>query len=107
MFEYLDIANIKVSCAVSSGWNHNIYFHGSLVTNSIKKKTWSNIKIFWKPKSGRNETTHFYARKKPEAGSNYICCSVILIYYVLDKDKNYYLQVPLKEYKYFEKEKKQ
>ena len=35
-------------------------------------------------------STDFHARKIPEADSNYICGSVILIDSVLKKDKNYY-----------------
>ena len=50
--------------------------------------------------------THFHARKIPEVDSSYICCAVTLIHSVLKKDKNYYLQVLSKEYKYTEKEKK-
>ena len=50
---------------------------------------------------------HIFMLEKNLKQALIICCSVILIYYVLEKDKNYYLQVPLKEYKYFEKEKKQ
>ena len=41
-----------------------------------------------------------------EACSDYISSSVILLNSVLKKDKNYYLQVSLKEFKYIEKEKR-
>ena len=51
--------------------------------------------------------TDFHTRKTPEADSNYICCSVILIYSVLKMDENHNQQVLLKQYKYIEKEKKQ
>lgn len=40
-----------------------------------------------------------------DAGSHYICSSVIIIDSVLKKDENYYPQVFSKEYKYTEKEK--
>ena len=55
----------------------------------------STTKIFMKTKirSYGDETTDFYTRKIPEAGSSYICWSVILIDSVLKKGENYYLQV--------------
>ena len=42
----------------------------------------------------------------PKLGSNYICLVIILIGFVLKKDRNYYPQVFLKEYKCTGKEKK-
>ena len=53
-----------------------------------------------------DETTDFHTKKVPEAGSNYICWLVILVDSVLQKDKNYYRHVFLKECKYVEKEEK-
>ena len=47
----------------------------------------------------------FHDRKISEAGSSYICGSIILIGSVLKKDKNYYWQVLSKKYKCIEKEK--
>ena len=58
-----------------------------------------------KIRSYHDEAINFHARKIPEAGSNYICWSVILINSGFKKDKNCYLQVFLKEYKCIEKEK--
>ena len=58
-----------------------------------------------KIRSYSDRATDFHARKIPEADSNYICCSVILIDSVPKKDENYYLQVLSKKYKYIEKEK--
>ena len=58
-----------------------------------------------KIRSYSDRVTDFHARKIPEADSNYICCSVILIDSVPKKDENYYLQVLSKKYKYIEKEK--
>ena len=40
--------------------------------------------------SHHDKATDFHARKTPEAGSNCICWSVILIDFVLEKDENYY-----------------
>ena len=40
-----------------------------------------------KIRSFNDKTADFHARKMPNAGSNYICWSVILIYFVLKKMK--------------------
>ena len=50
--------------------------------------------------------TNFHNNKIPIAGSQCICLSVILIDSVYRKDKSYYPQVFLEEYKYAVKEKK-
>ena len=42
----------------------------------------------------------------PKLDSNYISLVVILLGFVLKKDRNYYPQVFLKEYKYIRKRKK-
>ena len=39
-------------------------------------------------------------------GSNYICLAMVLIDFVLKRDKNYHSQVFLEEFKYIKKEKK-
>ena len=50
--------------------------------------------------------TNFHNDKIPKEGSQCICLSVILIDSVYKKDKNYYPQVFLEEYKYVVKKKK-
>ena len=81
------------------------------VGNCIKKEVdWEPIynNFFLKTKAGfyRDETTGFDAKKRPKAGSNYIFWSVIWTDSVLKKDKKYFPQVFLREFKYIEKGKK-
>ena len=52
------------------------------------------------------EATGFHKKEIPKVGSNCIFLVIILLDVVLKKYENYYLQVLLKESKYFEKEKK-
>ena len=78
------------------------------VSNSIKKDFNCEpvyIKIFLETKLRTyvDEATDFHSRKIPQAGSIYSCWLVIIIDSVLNKDKNYYLQVFLKECKYIKK----
>ena len=56
-----------------------------------------------KLKSHGNEATDFYNKRIPKADSNYTCLAVITLYSALKKDRNYYLQLFLKECKYIEK----
>ena len=56
-----------------------------------------------KTKSYDDEATDFHDKEIPEVGSNDTNLAVILIYFVLKKDENYYPQVFLKECKYIEK----
>ena len=56
-----------------------------------------------KTKSYGDEATDFHDKEIPEVGSNDTNLAVILIYFVLKKDENYYPQVFLKECKYIEK----
>ena len=53
-----------------------------------------------------DEATEFHDEEMSNVGSNYICLSVILMEFFLKKDRNFYLQVFLKECKYIKKEKK-
>ena len=53
-----------------------------------------------------DEDSDFPDKEMPKLGSNYICLVIILIGFVLKKDRNYYPQVFLKEYKCTGKEKK-
>ena len=59
-----------------------------------------------KIKSHSDEATDFRARKIPNAGSNYIFWSEILIDSVLKKAENYYLLVFSKGCKYIEEKKR-
>ena len=56
-----------------------------------------------KIKSHGNGVTDFYDKKIPKVDSNYTCLAVINLDFILKKDGSYYLQVFLKECKYFEK----
>ena len=56
-----------------------------------------------KTKSYGDEATDFHDKEIPEVGSNDTNLAVILIYFVLKKDENYYPQVFLRECKYIEK----
>ena len=81
------------------------------VNNSIEKELdyepiYNKIILKIKVRSYGDDDKEFNARKKPDAGSNYIWWSVILIDSVLEKDENCYPEVTLKECKYIEKEKK-
>ena len=67
------------------------------------KYIYNNFFLKTKINSYGNETTNIHT-KIPEAASNYICWSVILIDNILKKDKNYYLQVFLIECKNIAKE---
>ena len=50
-----------------------------------------------------DEVTDFYDKKNPKLDSNHTCLAVISLDSALKKDDNYYLEVFLKECKYFEK----
>ena len=65
---------------------------------SITKKF---LKTKIKPHSG--EVTDLYDKEIPKVDSNHTCLAVISLNSALKKDKNYYLQVFLKECKYIEK----
>ena len=54
----------------------------------------------------RNIKINLNNNKIPKEGSQCICLSVILIYFVFRTGKNYYPQMFLEECKYFVKEKK-
>ena len=87
---------------------HNAPKNERLFTLILKRTwLWTHLQFFKKTKerSYGEETTDFRTRKIPEAGSFYICWSVILTDSVLKKDEIYYPQVFLKEFKYIEKEK--
>ena len=60
-------------------------------------------KIVTKIKSHGHEVPIFYDKEIPKVGSNYICLAVISFDSNLKKNKNYYLQVFLKECKYIKK----
>ena len=71
------------------------------VSNSIKKEVDCKPiynKKFLKTKitSYSDEATDFDDEEMPKVGSNYICLAVMLIDFVLKKEKNYYLEVLLK-----------
>ena len=51
-------------------------------------------------------TKIFYNNKIPKEASQYVCLSVILIDSVYRKDKDYYPEVFLEEYKYVAKKQK-
>ena len=55
-------------------------------------------------KSYGDEVTDFPDNEIPNSGSEYACLAVISLDSALKKDENYYPQLFLKEYKYFEKE---
>ena len=81
------------------------------VSNSIKKELDCepiNNKKFLKTKirSYGGEAADFHNKERPKAGFKYNCLEVILIDFVLKKDKNYYPQAFLNDCKYIEKEKK-
>ena len=57
-----------------------------------------------KIKSHGDKVTDFYNKKIPKADSNRTCLAVISLDSVLNKrEKNYYPQMFLKEFKYIEK----
>ena len=58
-----------------------------------------------KKKSYDDQAIDFHYKEIPKVGPNYSCLAVILIDFVLEKDKNYYPQIFLKECKYIKKEK--
>ena len=70
-------------------------------TKWIKQKIFENRNSYYS-----DEVKDFHTRKIAEAGPNYICWSVILIGFILEKDENYYPQEFLKACKFIEKEKK-
>ena len=49
------------------------------------------------------ESTHFLDKKMPKADSNYTYLAVMLIDFVIKKDRNYYPQVFFKDCKYTKK----
>ena len=61
-----------------------------------------------KIKSCSDKATDFLYKEMPKVGFNYICLAVILILieFVLKKDKNYYPQMFFKKCKYIKKEEK-
>ena len=88
--KYNDIWN-KISNSIKTEFHSkSIYNKKSLKT---KINTYSN-----KPKD-------FHDKEILKVGSNYTCLAVILIDFILRKEKIYYPQMFLKECKYFEKEK--
>ena len=56
-----------------------------------------------KIKSYGDEVSYLYDKEIPKVDSNHTCLAVIILDSALNKDKNYYLQVFLKEFKYIEK----
>ena len=54
-------------------------------------------------KSYGDEVTDFYGREIPKVDSNHTCLAVISLDSALNKDRNYYPQVFLKQCKYTEK----
>ena len=56
-----------------------------------------------KTKSHGDEDTDFFDKKYPKVHSNHTCLPGSSLDFSLKKDKNYYLQVPLRESKYIEK----
>ena len=54
-------------------------------------------------KSNGNEVTDFYDKKIPKVDSNHTCLAVISLDSTLKKEKSYYLQVFLKEFRNIEK----
>ena len=88
--KYNDIWN-KISNSIKTEFHSkSIYNKKSLKT---KINTYSN-----KPKD-------FHDKEILKVGFNYTCLAVILIDFILRKEKIYYPQMFLKECKYFEKEK--
>ena len=49
------------------------------------------------------EDRNFYNKSIPKVDSNHTCLAVITLDFALNKDRNYYLQVLLKECNYIEK----
>ena len=90
----------------------NIILFGTIwdkVTSDFKKEcdTFRDKKsLKTKTLSYGNEAIDFHNKEIPKMGFNHTCSALITIDSALKKDKNYYLQVFLKEYKYIEKEKK-
>lgn len=82
------------------------------VRDSIKKEFYSEpvcIEKHLKTKKKSCEekiNTDFHDDEVPKEDSQYICVSVVLIYYVFRTDKNYYPHVFLEKFKYVFKEKK-
>ena len=56
-----------------------------------------------KIKSHGKEVKDFYDEEIPKVDSTHTCLEVIRLEYALKKDKNYYLQVFLKECNYIQK----
>ena len=80
----------------------------NITKNEFDSKTVYNEKyIKTKIKSYKRKiNTNFHINKIPKEGSHCICLSVILINSIFRKDKDYYPQVFLEEFKYVVKEKK-
>ena len=71
------------------------------ISNSIKKELdcepiYNKNFLKTKIKSYGNKATDFHDKEVAKVGSNYICLAVILLDFVLIKDKNYYRQVIFK-----------
>ena len=80
------------------------------VSSDIKKEFDSETVYYKKVlktkiKSYGDEATGFHDEEMPKLRSNNTCSAVINVYSDLKKDKNYFLQVFLKECKCIEKEK--
>ena len=81
------------------------------VSNNIKKELSSESiynKKFLKTKIKYygDETTDFHDEEMSKIDYNHICLEVVIIDFVLKKDKNYYPQVFLEEWKWIENEKR-
>ena len=71
------------------------------ISNSIKKELdcepiYNKKFLKTKIRSYGNKATDFNDKEVAKVGSNYICLAVILLDFVLIKDKNYYRQVIFK-----------
>ena len=71
------------------------------ISNSIKKELdcepiYNKKFLKTKIRSYGNKATDFHDKEVAKVGSNYICLAVILLDFVLIKDKNYYRQVIFK-----------
>ena len=76
-------------------------FKKKLDSEPVCNKNFLKTKI----KSYGDEATDFYDYEIPKVNSNLTCLAVISLDSALNKDRNYYPQVFLKECKYIEREK--
>ena len=97
---YFSIKDDKLLTKYDDMWNKVCHFIGKeFDSKPIYNKKFLKNKV----RSYGDEATDFHDEEMPKIGSNYVSLWVIIIDFVLKKDKNYYPLVFLEECKYIEK----